>query len=75
MSDESDGYHTYLLRVWRARYGGHWQWHASLENPRTGERVTFATLDALSQYLESRSVLPGGKGDAGYGALPPTADY
>lgn len=56
MSDEPDGYHTYLLRVWRAQYSGRWLWRASLENPRTGERLTFATLDELCRYIESGPV-------------------
>lgn len=64
MSDELDGYHAYLLRVWRGQYGGRWQWHASLENPLTGERLTFATLDELRRYLESRPVLRGNVIDA-----------
>lgn len=74
MSDQSDGYHTYLLRVWRARYGGHWQWHASLESPHTGERLTFATLAGLSRYLETRLDLPVSPGDAEPEASPPAVD-
>jgi hypothetical protein len=75
MNEESDGYHTYLLRVWRAQYCGHWQWHASLENPRTGERLTFATLDELSRYLESRPVVSESTWDTEPEAFRPPGDY
>ena len=57
MNDEPDGYHSYLLRVWRAQVRGQWQWHASLESPHTGERMTFATLNELALYLASQPVL------------------
>jgi hypothetical protein len=54
MSDEPNSYQTYLLRLWRARCQGSWQWRASLESPSTGERHTFGTLDALSNYLDAQ---------------------
>ena len=75
MSDEPDGYHTYVLRVWRAHVRGRWQWHASLESPHTGERLTFATLNELMLYLASRPVLPEGLHDAEPEATPLVTDY
>jgi hypothetical protein len=44
------GYLSYLLRLWRAdeAQAG---WRASLHDPRTGERLGFATLDDLVEYL------------------------
>jgi len=56
MSDEPDGYQAYMLRLWRARCQGEWQWHASLESPHTGERQSFATLAGLYNYLKARSL-------------------
>jgi len=54
MSDESDAYQTYLLRLWRARCGGQWQWRASLESRHTGERHLFAGLGQLFAFLGER---------------------
>jgi hypothetical protein len=54
MSDEPDAYQTYLLHLWRARYQGRWQWRASLESPRTGERQLFASLEQLLAFLSER---------------------
>jgi hypothetical protein len=54
MSDEPDAYQTYLLHLWRARYQGNWQWRASLESPRTGERQVFAGLQQLFAFVEER---------------------
>ena len=54
MSDERDGYQSYLLRLWRVPYGGKWQWRASLEDPRTGERQVFAGLKQLFAFLSER---------------------
>ncbi len=61
MSDERDGYQAYLLRLWRVPYRGKWQWRASLENPRTGERQVFASLEQLFAFLSERcsSQVPG----------------
>jgi hypothetical protein len=54
MNSEPDGYQTYLLRLWRARYKGQWQWRASIESPHTGERQWFADLDQLLTYLNEQ---------------------
>jgi len=61
MSDERDGYQAYLLRMWRVPWKGRWQWRASLENPRTGERQVFAGLEQLFAFLSERcgSQVPG----------------
>ena len=40
--------HSYLLRLWRS---GDFDWQASLERPETGERIGFASLEALFTYL------------------------
>jgi len=54
MSDEPDAYQAYLLRLWRVPYQGKWQWRASLESPRTGERQLFASLPQLFAFLSER---------------------
>jgi hypothetical protein len=41
-------YRVYLLRLWRVTDA---QWRASLEDPHTGERQAFATLEQLLEYL------------------------
>jgi hypothetical protein len=52
--DESDGYQVYLLRLWRARCRGHWEWRASIESPGSGECQSFASLDQLSIHLREQ---------------------
>ncbi len=54
MNDEPDAYQTYVLRLWRARYKGRWQWRASIESPHTGERLAFAGLEQLFAYLSEQ---------------------
>jgi hypothetical protein len=41
-------YRAFLLRLWCATNA---QWRASLEDPHTGQRRAFATLDKLVEYL------------------------
>jgi hypothetical protein len=74
MSDEPNGYQTYILRLWRPRWQGEWQgaaalggqWRASIESPRTGERHVFASLQQLFAYMSELCEwqVPG-DGDAG----------
>ena len=54
MSDERDGYQAYLLRLWRVRCQGKWQWRASLESPATSERQVFAGLGQMFTFLYER---------------------
>jgi len=54
MNDEPDGYQTYVLRLWRARCQGEWQWRASIESPHTGERQWFASLEQLFAYFSEK---------------------
>jgi hypothetical protein len=53
-SDEADAYQIYMLRLWRARCKGRWQWRVAIESPRTGERHGFASLEELYAYLSQR---------------------
>ncbi len=54
MNDEPDAYQTYVLRLWRGRREGRWQWRASIESPRTGARRSFAGLEQLFAYLREQ---------------------
>ena len=44
-------YKSWLLRIWQARSAGHVEWRASLEDPRTNERIGFASLERLYAFL------------------------
>jgi len=48
---------SYWLKCWRENASGEGEgvWRFSLEDPRTGERVGFASLRALTTFLESRT--------------------
>jgi hypothetical protein len=45
-------YLSYLLRLWQAGSEGRPVWRASLESPRTGERISFLGSEDLFAYLE-----------------------
>lgn len=53
MPPEQATYQAYLLRLWQSSADGRGSvaWSASLEDPHTGERIGFATLDHLFAYL------------------------
>lgn len=44
----------YILRLWRAEELRSPDWRASLENPETGQRIGFASLEQLFGYLMDR---------------------
>lgn len=72
---ESDGYQTYLLRLWRAQYRGQWQCRVSIESPSTGERHGFGTLAELLTFLKDemcQETLPSGVDgrDVSRGSVP-----
>jgi hypothetical protein len=41
--------------LWLATEQGRLVWRASLENPHTGERLGFATLERLFAFLEDQT--------------------
>lgn len=51
MSASERRYISYLLRLWQVKHNGGEFWHASLENPHTGERQGFTDLEALMKFL------------------------
>jgi len=44
-------YFSYLLRVWRVLRDDELIWMASLEDPRTGRRQSFTSLEDLYAFL------------------------
>lgn len=42
--------HIFVLRLWRADSPDSF-WHASLENPRSGERIGFESLERMFAFL------------------------
>lgn len=54
MDKESVGYLSYLLRLWRTGEAGPWK--ASLEDPQTGQRLGFQSLDALFAFLRRKTI-------------------
>ncbi len=53
--EERQRYYSYVLRVWLAGDRDQSQWHASLEDTRSGERRGFASLAALCDYLNQQT--------------------
>jgi hypothetical protein len=47
-------YHSFLLRLWLVDEQEGLTWRASLENPHTGERLGFATLERLFIFLQDQ---------------------
>ena len=49
------GYHVFLLRLWLVDEQGSIQWRAFLENPASGERLGFSSLEQLVAYLREQT--------------------
>ena len=47
-------YLSYLLRLWRVIAADQVVWRASLECPHTGERLGFADLGSVWDFLQAR---------------------
>jgi len=54
MTIEQRRYFAYMLRLWQVDADGEPIWRASLESPHTGERVGFAGLDELFDFLREQ---------------------
>jgi hypothetical protein len=48
---EDKTYFSYLLRMWRIRRGNELVWMASLDDPHTGKRRSFTSLERLFAFL------------------------
>jgi hypothetical protein len=61
MDKERDNYASYLLRLRRSDRDGQPTWRASLESTRDGQRMEFASVEALVAFLIARfGSMPGG---------------
>ena len=66
-----DRYVAQMLRLWQTGVGESTIWRASLEDPHTGEVRSFASLEALFQFLMALTCGPhDGNGLGGEAALP-----
>ncbi len=73
MKLEQPDYVAYLLRLWRVNDNGESHqaiWRASLENPHTGERQGFASLEAVFGFLRAQTGLTRHSPTARYDRLP-----
>ncbi len=52
MSDRPREYQSYLLRLWQSGTGASVVWRASLEDIRTGQWHSFASLSAAFSFLD-----------------------
>jgi hypothetical protein len=57
-------YRAWLLRLWREPDAA---WRAALEDPRTGQRLAFASLDKLAEFVAGA-----GLAELANAAPPPT---
>jgi hypothetical protein len=55
MAQEPRQYHAYLLRLWWVNHNGQAGWRASLEEPHTGVRHGFATLEQLFAFIKQQT--------------------
>jgi hypothetical protein len=53
--DQPNRSRSYILRLWCADEAGAADWHASLEDPTTRERLGFSNLEQLFAFLLERS--------------------
>jgi hypothetical protein len=62
MGHKRDDYASYLLRLRRSDQDGLLTWRASLESTRDGQRIEFASVEALVAFLSARfGSSPGGR--------------
>jgi hypothetical protein len=64
MSERPRLYIAYLLRLWQVASDGAPAWRASLEDPRTGERLGFGSLEQLVAFLHALTGEAGREPDA-----------
>ena len=52
---KSSRYLAYMLRLWQVDRQGQPEWRASLESPHTGERLGFADMAQLLDFLQEKT--------------------
>ncbi|MBI5302038.1 MAG: hypothetical protein HY868_07860 [Chloroflexi bacterium] len=55
MTTQEPRYLAYMLRLWQVRDNGETTWRASLEDPHSGERRGFASLEMLFAFLREQT--------------------
>ena len=55
MTDRPREYQSYLLRLWRTGTGASVVWRASVEDIRTGQWHSFASLSAAYRFLDHQT--------------------
>ena len=53
MMPKEMGYRSFLLRLWYVKRNGELAWRASLENPHSGQKHVFTSLETLHEYLRN----------------------
>ena len=56
-------YVAYLLRLWLSDNAGEPAWRGSLEDPHSGNRLGFANLPSLFEFLREQTEIPSGAPD------------
>jgi hypothetical protein len=56
-TEEQCNYLSYLLRLWRVSNEQEPVWRASLKSSRSGESVSFASLEELFDFLQRQTGL------------------
>ena len=54
-SEIAYSYSAYLLRLWQSQNAQGFIWHASLESPDGSEKLNFASLQALYDFLNNKT--------------------
>ena len=54
MTTQPRRYMAYLVRLWQVNGEGQPAWRASIEDPHTGERRGFASLESLFAFLKEQ---------------------
>jgi hypothetical protein len=55
MTTQEPRYLAYMLRLWQVRNNDEMVWRASLEDPHTGERRGFGSLEMLVAFLREQT--------------------
>ena len=67
MTDRPREYQSYLLRLWRTGAGEAIAWRASVEDIRTGQWHSFASLSAAFRFLDHQTEQLSGSQEGGSG--------
>ena len=63
MRNQEPLYRSYLLRLWTSVHNGEVIWRASLEDANTGERLGFATLERMFDFLRTQVAVSSERSD------------